>query len=105
MAATVLSIMAHQKRNPDKHENTISVAINYLKVIIAIQPAPHFEKQPTCAPHFLVELMTAIACHSHFIDMYPCCIKLTFSKVSRPLCTMLSAISTAGILPEYVALV
>jgi hypothetical protein len=29
----------------------------------------------------------------------------TFSNVSRPVCTMLSAISTAGILPEYVALV
>jgi len=27
----------------------------------------------------------------------------TFSSVSRPLCTMLSAISTAGIRPEYVA--
>ena len=29
----------------------------------------------------------------------------TFSKVSRPVCTILSAISTAGILPENVALV
>lgn len=29
----------------------------------------------------------------------------TFSSVSRPLCTILSAISTAGIRPEYVALV
>lgn len=29
----------------------------------------------------------------------------TFSNVSRPLCTILSAISTAGILPEKLALV
>src|SRR5882762_6848963 len=35
------------------------------------------------------------------------CVKLckTFSRVSRPLCTMLSAISTAGMRPEKVALV
>jgi hypothetical protein len=32
-------------------------------------------------------------------------IQRTFSRVSLPLCTMLSAISTAGILPENVALV
>ena len=42
---------------------------------------------------------------TYIIVIYRRFVSRTFSNVSRPVCTMLSAISTAGILPEYVALV
>ena len=87
----------------DAHKNAVSIAIDNLKRIdqFVCFEIGEYTLRHLPSPFFRwIDHSNSLETFQFRTESSDCWGTTTFSRVSRPLCTMLSAISTAGIRPE-----